>query len=142
MPKTQKEFSFHHLTGYFIAGVSCYKEHRKMSRILKRIYFSSLDGLFIAREFHHTLLLLGKKSLSLRCQGLRVLSNILFTKVFFAFVLNRKCGSFQCKWTKRTSLISCVVMELHNSWCIPHTIQVWGIVSFILAWVFPQPSIW
>ena len=54
----------------------------------------------------------------------------IFTKVFFA-VLNRKCGSFH-KRGQRTALISCVAMWLCTVCAYTHTIQVWGIVSFIL----------
>ena len=35
-----------------------------------------------------------------------------FYESVFAFVLSRKCGSFQCKRTKRRALITCVAMWL------------------------------
>ena len=42
---------------------------------------------------------------------------------------------------KRIALISCICMGvLVHSVPMPHALQVWGIVSFILSKVFPQPS--
>ena len=43
---------------------------------------------------------------------------------------------------KRMTLISCIVMCDYAPFCAyPHTIQVWGIVSFVLVRVIPQPPL-
>ena len=59
----------------------------------------------------------------------------------FSRVLNRECGSFQNERIDEQALISCVVCDYALFVYIPHTIQVWGIASFIFIRVIPQPSI-
>ena len=56
-------------------------------------------------------------------------------------VLNRKCGSFHKQKDNEQHSFLVQLCGCTLSAYLPHTIQVWGIVSFIFAWVFPQPSI-
>ena len=63
-----------------------------------------------------------------------VLADIFLRKCFSLLSKIENVEVFNCKWTERTSLISCIVIGLCTLLVhLPHTIQVWGIVSFILA---------
>ena len=44
-----------------------------------------------------------------------------------SLILERKCGSFQMHRDNAT-LIACICMWCRHVLCLPHTIQVWGIV--------------
>ena len=47
---------------------------------------------------------------------------------------SKKMWKFSMQEDKRTALISCICMgTLARSVSMPHALQVWGIVSFILA---------
>ena len=54
-------------------------------------------------------------------------------------VLTKKYDSFKEERTTNSTHFLCSYATMHIS-CISHTIQVWGIASFITAKVFPQPS--
>ena len=49
----------------------------------------------------------------------------------FRTIPNRESDSFQRRRDGRTALISCMVMWTMHPLCVPHTVQVWGIASFI-----------
>ena len=58
-------------------------------------------------------------------------------KVFFA-VLTKKSDSFKEERTTNSTHFLCSYATMHF-WCVSHTIQVWGIASFILFKVLSEP---
>ena len=59
----------------------------------------------------------------------------------FSHILCRKSDSFnKAKGYSDNTHILCSRVAMHACCVyIPHTIQVWGIVSFIFAWVLSEP---
>ena len=101
-------------------------------KFIKLAIFSFVLGscLIFARDIPPECLFVPKKFVILYYRAVKTPRRHI-TKVFFA-VLNRKSDSFPRNKGERTALISCIVMCGYARYVhIPHTIQVWGIASFI-----------
>ena len=63
-----------------------------------------------------------------------------YLKVFSLLSLLENVEVFKYKKTTNSTHVLCSRVAMHLFVHIPHTIQVWGLASFILVRVFPQPS--
>lgn len=81
-----------------------------------------------------------KHILYLWCRRLWLSSADIFTKVFSQSLLEN-VEVFSTRGQTNDTHFLCSRVAMHVSCVhIPHTIQVWGVASFILVRVFPQPS--
>ena len=62
-----------------------------------------------------------------RTQGRHII-----TKVFSLLSLQRNLENFTTNGQTNSTHFLCSYAA-HQTWCVPHTIQVWGIASFILV---------
>ena len=80
-----------------------------------------------------------KKFLILCCRAVETTVKADIQKVFFAKFPLENVAVFKTEG-QRIALIPCIAMWLCIICAYTHTIQVWGIASFIFVWVLLQPS--